>query len=198
MSRADIGRTNRPRMVNATNSQRPRFVCPRAKYLFSAEECDRSDPKAMGTLRKISSISQSVTRCFDQFFPMFPSSQSHPSHSDGSSLSTLTVYRRSIPPTSPAAAVLECANASSRSLYGGASCRDWRHGIESANWRSRTPGYNCPSTSGTNNRATHARKDFARDTPGSRAMRARRPLPRTVQALPRCRSIESRSARASS
>ena len=47
-----------------------------------------SEPNAIGTLRKTSSISQSVTRCFGQFFPMLPSSQSHPSHSDGSSLAT--------------------------------------------------------------------------------------------------------------
>jgi len=88
MSRADIGRTSRPRMVNATNSQRPLFVRPRTKYRSSADECDASKPNAIGTLRKTSSISQSVTPCFGQFFPMFPSSQSHPSQSDGSSFTT--------------------------------------------------------------------------------------------------------------
>lgn len=94
MSRADIGRTNRPRMVNAANNQRPRFVWPRAKYLASLDECDMSEPNATGTLRKTSSISQSVTRCVGQFFPMFPSSQSHPSHSDGSNLATHSCISR--------------------------------------------------------------------------------------------------------
>ena len=86
MSRADMGRTNRPRTVNDTNSHRPRFVWPRAKYRSSLEECVVSTRNAIGTLRKTSSISQSVTRCVGQFFPMLPSSQSHPSHWDGSNL----------------------------------------------------------------------------------------------------------------
>ena len=43
MSRADIGRTKRPRTVNATNKQRPRFVCPSAKYL-SSDETGSSEP----------------------------------------------------------------------------------------------------------------------------------------------------------
>jgi len=57
-----------------------------------------SVPNAIGWLRKSSSISQSVTRCFAQFFPMFPSSQSQPSHEVGSRLATANVYRTSIPP----------------------------------------------------------------------------------------------------
>src|SRR5437660_185497 len=102
MSRADIGRTNRSRTVNATNNQRPRLVWPRAKYLSSPEQWLASEPKAIGTLRKTSSISQSVTRCFGQFFPMFPSSQSHPSHTYGSSFDIsgmyiVEVYRESSP-----------------------------------------------------------------------------------------------------
>ena len=86
MSRADMGRTNRPRTVNATNNHRPRFVCPRAKYRSSVEEWVVFKRNAIGTFKKTSSISQSVTRCVGQFFPMLPSSQSHPSHCDGSSL----------------------------------------------------------------------------------------------------------------
>src|SRR6266540_4554959 len=54
-----------------------------------------SEPKAMGELKKISSASQSLTQCLVQFFPMLPSSQSKPSHSDGSNF-TPTVYRGNI------------------------------------------------------------------------------------------------------
>ncbi|HEX6086317.1 MAG TPA: CopG family antitoxin [Thermoanaerobaculia bacterium] len=42
------------------------------KLVLPNIECDASEPNAIGMLRKISSISQSVTRCFGQFLPMFP------------------------------------------------------------------------------------------------------------------------------
>lgn len=120
MSRADIGRTSRPRTVKATNNQRARFVWPSAKYLFSSEEWLASEPKAIGTLRKTSSISQSVTRCFGQFFPMFPSSQSHPSHSDGSSFDMNVCISRKY--TDSQVAVTVCRGEPTRARRGALHC----------------------------------------------------------------------------
>ena len=84
------------RTVNDTNSGRRRSVRPRAKYRTSLCECSASERITRGRLKKTSSHSQSVTPCFVQFFPMFPSSQSKPSTLASGSLATVSVYRSRI------------------------------------------------------------------------------------------------------
>src|ERR1041385_1491049 len=114
MSRADIGLTNRSRTANETNNHRPRLVCPNTKKRGSLKECARSEPYEIGTFMKTSSISQSVTRCFSQFLPMLPSSQSHPSHSDGSIFIAPHVYRSGIRPSSSAGVLLRSGSGGRR------------------------------------------------------------------------------------
>src|ERR1035441_2394367 len=81
MSRAEITRISFPRIVKTTNSPRLRSVCPSAYNLNSSAQCSRSLRTTKGLLKNTSSHSESETRCFVQFLPELPASQSKPTHS---------------------------------------------------------------------------------------------------------------------